>query len=161
MLLDSLNMDQPDHWLVTWGFEGEQFAVLRSYAEEISFPARATIFAEGDPSDGMYLVLEGMALVITTGDDGKEHTLSIVTEGQSFGELGMLIGQPRNATVAAGLDVRLLKITPDTLARLEEEEPTLMLKMYKTLAQTLAEQWVRSGPWIHRPHKERKHDESA
>jgi signal-transduction protein with cAMP-binding, CBS, and nucleotidyltransferase domain len=145
MFLDSLPLDQVEHWLVTWGFEGEAFDTLKSYAEEISFPARATIFSQGDPSDGMYLVLEGMALVIKTNAEGVEETVSIVTEGQSFGELGLLVGQPRLATVAAGLDVRLLKITPGMMDRLEKERPELMLRLYKALAQTLAEQWMRAG----------------
>jgi len=153
MFLDSIPIDQPDHWLVTWGFEGEAFESLRSYAEEVSFPARATIFREGDPPDGMYLVLEGMALVFTYDEDGSEQTLSIVTEGQSFGEIGLLIGQPRNATVAAGLDVRLLKITPEILEKLEQEKPELILQMYKTLAQTLADQWMRGGPWVGKKRK--------
>ena len=148
MFLDTFPIDQPDHWLVTWGFAGEEFEVLRTYAEEVSYPARATIFAEGDPSDGMYLVLEGMVLVFTYDEEGKERTLSIVTEGQSFGELGLLIDQPRNATVAAGLEVKLLRLTPEKLQELEDEKPTLVMKMYKTLAQTLAEQWMRGGPWV-------------
>jgi len=148
MFLDSIPIDQPDHWLVTWGFEGEAFESLRRYAEEVSFPARATIFREGDPPDGMYLVLEGMALVFTHDAEGNAQALSIVTEGQSFGEIGLLVGQPRNATVAAGLDVRLLKITPDVLDKLEQEKPELILKMYKTLARTLADQWMRGGPWV-------------
>jgi CRP-like cAMP-binding protein len=153
MFLDIFPIDQPDHWLVTWAFGGEDFEDLRTYADEVSYPARATIFSEGDPSDGMYLVLEGMVLVVTVDDEGKEHTLSIVTEGQSFGELGLLIGGPRFATVAAGLDVKLLKITPDKLDQLEREKPVLVMKMYKMLAQTLAEQWMRSGPWVGGQHK--------
>jgi CRP-like cAMP-binding protein len=148
MFLDMFPIDQPDHWLVTWGFAGEEFEALRAYAEEVSYPARATIFSEGDASDGMYLVLEGMVLVFTHDEDGKERTLSIVTEGQSFGELGLLINQARHATVAAGLDVKLLKITPAQLERIEKEQPALVMKMYKTLAQTLAEQWMRGGPWV-------------
>ena len=147
MFLDSF-IDQPDHWLVTWSFAGEEFEALREYAQEISYPARATIFSEGDPSDGMYLVLEGMVLVFTVDETGKERTLAIVTEGQSFGELGLLVNQPRHATVAAGLDVKLLKITPAQLEQLEKERPALVMKMYKSLAQTLAEQWMRGGPWV-------------
>ncbi len=147
MFLDSLPIDEADHWLVTWSFEGEAFEALRAHAQEVSFPARATIFSEGDPSDGMYLVVEGMALVIRRNAAGVEQTIGIVTEGQSFGELGLLVVQPRTATVAAGLEMKLLKITPETLAKLEREKPELVMRMYKALAQTLAEQWVRSGPW--------------
>jgi len=98
----------------------------------------------------MYLILEGMALIFTTDSKGDEYALSLVTEGQSFGELGLLTGQPRSASVAAGLDVRLLKITPDALARLETEHPELIMQIFKSLARTLAEQWIRVGPWAHR-----------
>jgi len=153
MLLDTI-IDQPDHWLVTWGFEGEAFEILRRYAEEVSYPARATVFSEGAPPDGMYLILKGMALVIARDASGTERTLSIVTEGQSFGELGLLIGQPRTATVAAGLDLRLLKITPGTLEQLEKERPDLMMRVYKRLAQSLADQWMHGGPWVGRQREE-------
>ena len=145
--LDDFSLENARHWLVTWGFAGKEFETMRSYAQEISFPARATIFAQGDPSDGMYLVLEGMVLIFTRETAGTEHTIAIVTEGQSFGELGLLVGKPRQETAAAGLDVRLLKIVPETLDQLEHEHPELMMKMYKVLAQTLADQWLRGGPW--------------
>jgi CRP-like cAMP-binding protein len=148
MFLDSLNIDQPNHWLVSWGFGGEEFEFLKNYADHIEVPARETIFSEGDESDGMYLVLEGMVLVFRTDEKGVERTLSIVTEGQSFGELGLLIGQKRFATCAAGLDVKLLKITPEMLEKLEAEKPEIVMRMYKMLAQTLAEQWMRVGPWV-------------
>jgi CRP-like cAMP-binding protein len=147
MTLDHLPVNEPDHWLVTWSYGGETFEMLRAYAEEVRYPARATIFSEGDPSDAMYLILEGMALVIRADEQGEERTLSLVTEGQSFGEVGVLLGQPRHATIAAGLDMRLLKITPAVLQRLEHEKPELMLTVYKTLAQTLADQWMRGAPW--------------
>lgn len=148
MLLDRLPLDSPlEHWLVTWSLVGEAFDTLRAFADEVRFPAGETIFRQGESSDGMYLVLEGIALIFKTDRSGDEHALSLVTEGQSFGELGLLTGQPRSASVAAGLDVRLLKITPDALARLESEHPELIMRIYKSLAQTLAEQWIRVGPW--------------
>jgi CRP-like cAMP-binding protein len=148
MLLDRLPLDRPlEHWLVTWSLVGEAFDTLRTYADEVCFQAGETIFSQGDPPDGMYLILEGMVLIFTTDRQGDEHALCLVTEGQSFGELGLLTGQPRSASVAAGLDVRLLKITPEALTRLETEHPGLIMRIYKTLAQTLAEQWIRVGPW--------------
>ncbi|MBI5961734.1 MAG: cyclic nucleotide-binding domain-containing protein [Chloroflexi bacterium] len=153
MFLDNMSVDEPNHWLVTWAYGGETFEMLRSYAEEVRYPARATIFSEGDPSDAMYLIVEGMALVTHIDENGEERTLSIVTEGQSFGEVGLLLGQPRHATIAAGLDMRLLKITPAVLQQLEKDKPGLMLTVYKTLAQTLADQWMRGAPWATKSRK--------
>ena len=145
MDLNDLNLERQAPWLVTWGFEGEDFDLLRTYADVVHYPERATIFSIGDTADAMYLVLEGIILVFDRDAQGQEHLFGIVTAGQSFGELGVLVGRPRVATCTAGTDARLLKITPDTLAALEKDRPRLMLKLYKKLAQTLADQWVHGG----------------
>lgn len=142
MSLNDLPTERIDPWLVTWDYGGETIQKIKEYAEEVHLKSGQTIFAAGQPSDAMYLVLEGMVLVLVKDSDGKEQTLSIVTEGQSFGEVGLLIKQSRLATTAAGLDTRLLKITWDTLEQLEKDRPDLLIPMYKALAQTLAEQWM-------------------
>lgn len=142
MSLNDLPTERIDPWLVTWNYGGETIQKIKEYAQEVHYKAGSTIFAAGEPSDAIYLVLEGMVLVLIKDEEGKEQTLSIVTEGQSFGEVGLLIKQSRLATTAAGLDTRLLKITWETLERLEKDRPDLLIPMYKALAQTLAEQWM-------------------
>jgi CRP/FNR family cyclic AMP-dependent transcriptional regulator len=142
MTLQNLPVEKLDPWLVTWGFGGEAFKAVQGYAEIVTVPARTTIFSEGDASDSMYLILEGMAIVLKKDERGVEQTVSIIAEGQSFGEVGLLAGQKRMATVAAGLDVKLLKITPATLEKLEKDRPDLMMQLYKRLAQTFADQWI-------------------
>ncbi|NDJ85288.1 MAG: cyclic nucleotide-binding domain-containing protein [Chloroflexi bacterium] len=146
MTLDDISNDMPtekmDPWFVTWDFGGKSIDAIRKHAEEMELKAGSTIFAEGDSSDAMYFVLEGMVLVLTKDEKGKEQTVSIITEGQSFGEIGLLCRQSRLATTAAGLDVKLLKVTLETLERLEKEEPSTIIQIYKVLAQTLAEQWM-------------------
>lgn len=138
--------EQPDFWEVTWKFEDDSFETLRALGKEQTYKARATVFAQDDKADGMYLVLDGFALVIATDPDtGISHTVGIVTQGQSFGELGLLVEQPRLATVAAGTDLRVLKITPKILASLESDSPKTASVLYKTLARTLAEQLISRG----------------
>src|SRR6185436_14102389 len=117
-----------------------------SFAEEKHYRARSNVFKKGEESDGMYLVLNGYALVIAIDDvTGDERTVGITTPGQSFGELGLLIQQPRLATVSAGTDLDVLKITPESLAALEEREPSIASQMYKRLARTLASQLISQG----------------
>nr|MBN1229370.1 cyclic nucleotide-binding domain-containing protein [Anaerolineae bacterium] len=77
-----------DFWEVSWKFEGEEFKILQDMAEELKFPAQTNIFVEGDHPDGMYLVLDGYALVIKVDEQGVERAVGIVAQGQSFGELG-------------------------------------------------------------------------
>jgi CRP/FNR family transcriptional regulator, cyclic AMP receptor protein len=132
-------------WLVTWSLGVTSLESVSAYAEEATYPAGTTIFSRGDMSDAMYLVLEGTVLILIQDDNGTEQTASIVSTGQSFGEVGLLINQQRLATAVAGIDLKLLKITHDALVRLEVEEPAFMVKVYKRLAQTLAEQWMLSA----------------
>ena len=141
-MADDIQKEDIDPWFVTWKL-GDQFLdTVRTYAEEINLGAGTTIFSAGDASDAMYLVLEGMVLVLTHDENGQEHTVSIISEGQSFGEIGLLVKQPHSATTAAGMDVRLLKITETSLKKLEDAKPEIMMQIYKVLATSLAEQWM-------------------
>jgi CRP-like cAMP-binding protein len=127
-------------WEVTWKFEDDSFETLQTIAEHLTFPAGTTIFKEGDPADGMYLILEGSALIIRKTQSGEERTVAIVTAGQSFGEIGLLIDRPRTATAAAGTELEALKITKVALDLLHKSAPDIAYMMYQVLARSLAEQ---------------------
>jgi CRP-like cAMP-binding protein len=136
--------NKEDVWEVTWKFADESFETLRTIAEERVYKAGTTIFREGDRADGMYLVLEGAALIIRKTSTGEERTVAIVSEGQSFGELGLLVDRPRQATVAAGTELRVLKITQSVLELLHKSAPDMAFMMYQVLARSLAEQLLRT-----------------
>ena len=131
-----------DFWEVTWKFEGKDFDTLRSLVDDLKFDAQVDIFKQGEEADGMYLVLEGFALVIRTEEDGSEHTIGIVSQGQSFGELGLLNNRPRTGTVAAGTELHVLRITPEQLETLEKDHPKVAASLYKQLARSMADQLV-------------------
>jgi len=140
-----------DVWEVTWKFEDDSFETLQTIAEEHQYRAGATVFNEGDAPDGMYLVLEGAALVIRRTETGEERTVGIVTQGQSFGELGLLVDRPRQGTVVAGTELRVLKITRPVLELLHKSAPDMAFMMYQVLAKSLAEQLLRTQD-MQRPH---------
>ncbi len=142
MGLSEIPTEKIDPWLVTWDYGGASLSIIKDYADIVDYPAGTTIFSVGDDSDAMYLVLEGMILVLVKDSKGKEQTVSIITEGQSFGEIGLLINQPRLATTAAGIHTKLLRITSGTLETLEKEHPSTIINLYKILAKTLAAQWI-------------------
>lgn len=142
-------MIEPKFWEVTWRFEDESFEVLQSNGEELTYEARATIISEGSPAEGMYLVLSGFALVMVRDpQSGSSRTIGIVEQGQSFGELGLLVRRPHMATVIAGTDLRVLKITPRVLEEIEVEAPHVSIALYKKLASTLAERIVNTSDLI-------------
>jgi CRP/FNR family transcriptional regulator, cyclic AMP receptor protein len=57
------------------------------------------VFFQGDPSDSLYIVVKGSVKVAKASDDGHEKILDILGTGEIFGELAMLDGHPRSATV--------------------------------------------------------------
>lgn len=142
MSINNIPTENLDPWLIAWDLNNEMLEVLKNHAELMDVPARTTIFEEGDEVGAMYLVLSGMVLVLKKDDKGNEQTVSIIVENQSFGEVGLMVNQPRLATVAAGIDCQILKITPETLDKLESEHPLIVTHIYKNLARSFAEQWV-------------------
>jgi CRP-like cAMP-binding protein len=59
-----------------------------------------TIIREGETADAFYILDAGEVLVTST-KDGFEQTVGVLRQGSYFGELGLLSGQPRAATVKA------------------------------------------------------------
>lgn len=65
-----------------------------------------TVFSEGDPGDGMYVVLGGKVR-IHRALNGREVTLAVLGQGEFFGEMSLLDHRPRSATAEAVGDTEL------------------------------------------------------
>jgi CRP-like cAMP-binding protein/Zn-dependent protease len=77
------------------------------------FPAGQTVMSEGDPGDRYYLVREGQAEVSIGGG-----TIRRLGRGEAFGELALLYGHPRTATVTAATDLVLAGLGREDFLRL-------------------------------------------
>ena len=72
-------------------------------------PGQAVI-REGDLPDAFYVISTGEAVVVQRDPNGAEHVVNTLKEGQYFGELGMLRGERRNATVRARTSLEVIAI---------------------------------------------------
>ena len=72
------------------------------------------ILRQGDPPDRFYIIIDGFVTVSHKLSDGREQTIAHLTSGDYFGEIGLLDGTPRIATVTALTDVKLLSFDRDT-----------------------------------------------
>ena len=82
-------------------------ALLLQNARMVRFEANQAIVREGDPGDAFYLVKEGRVRVHTT-CDGQQVHLAYLDDGGCFGEVALLSGRPRTATVVADSACTLL-----------------------------------------------------
>ena len=96
---------------------------------EIPHPAGTVIAREGEPGVGLFILLDGTAEVSIGGR--KKATLG---PGEFFGEIALLDGGPRTATVMAKTDVNMLGLTEWVFRGLMSEHPTIALKTLQQMA---------------------------
>jgi CRP-like cAMP-binding protein len=82
-----------------------QRRTVARHAQTAELPAGVELIREGEPGDALFVIIEGEAVVQ---QDGVE--LSRVGPGAYFGELAILDGEPRSATVVAATDVKVAVI---------------------------------------------------
>jgi CRP-like cAMP-binding protein/predicted acylesterase/phospholipase RssA len=84
--------------------------LLMDAVEEVHLPPSTYLFRAGEPADGIYIVQSGTLHVLVMEAGVVQQLLATVTAGEVLGEMGVLYGQPRSATVRAVSDARLLKV---------------------------------------------------
>ncbi|WP_029012907.1 Crp/Fnr family transcriptional regulator [Niveispirillum irakense] len=106
-----------------------EFARLRRVAAE------ERIFAKGDPGDSLYVLLRGRVAVQTESPDAKLMLLNILDAGAVFGEIAMLDGGERTATVMAQEASELLRIDRRDFMPFLETRPDLCIRLMGVLCQ--------------------------
>src|SRR3954447_5453660 len=98
---------------------------LRSVIDKLApvgYAKGSLIIREGDAAGPMYVIEKGRARVFT-GLNGKERNLAFYREGDFFGELSILNGSPRAASVEAFTDCELLALKPGAVRDLRNRFP--------------------------------------
>jgi CRP/FNR family cyclic AMP-dependent transcriptional regulator len=103
------------------------------------FPKKTQIVVEGDPSHSMYFILDGRVKVYLDDDSGKEIVVNIHEKGQFFGELGLIEGIPRTASVTTMDDTRLGILNESDFHKLMMRYPQFAMKMMHNLVTRLRE----------------------
>ncbi|GEM_PF-1301030 len=84
---------------------------IADHLEEVSFKKDDIIIKEGDEGDGFYIIEDGLVNVLASLPDEDENIkLSRLKKGDYFGEMSLITGAPRSATIVAETDVKLLKL---------------------------------------------------
>jgi predicted acylesterase/phospholipase RssA/CRP-like cAMP-binding protein len=83
---------------------------LMPHLESVFLPGGETLFRTGDLGDSMYIVLSGRLRVYLEHSNGTVEVIREIARGESVGELALLTGKPRSATVRAIRDSELAKL---------------------------------------------------
>jgi CRP-like cAMP-binding protein len=114
------------------GFDESQCEQIAGACQELAVEAGATLTAEGEFGYAMFAVLEGTADVSQKG----EH-IRTLAPGDVFGEIAVLFGGQRTATVVATSPMRLVMLFNGELARLDHDVPQLADELRRVIGERL------------------------
>jgi CRP/FNR family transcriptional regulator, cyclic AMP receptor protein len=100
---------------------------------------REVLFEAGDVADGCYWLEQGLLKVSIASPRGEERILTILGPGSIVGELAMIDGQPRSATVVAIQDSKLSFISREAFINCLREYPEIYIDLVSTLVSRLRE----------------------
>ena len=110
-----------------------ELARFTAVVREREYPKNSVILFEDDPGDALYIVSGGQVKVVLIGEDGREVILSVLSDGDFFGEMSLIDDEPRSAHVIAMKDSALLVLRRDDFQQQIQQLPSIALKVLKVL----------------------------
>lgn len=109
------------------------------------YPMDDFVFYQGEKGYSLYLLLKGkVGVYINNNFDGGEYLLSELNEGDVFGEMSVISGVIRSATVRALTDIAVLKINKEHFGEFLTLEPRYAENLLKTIAKRYYETTEKS-----------------
>ncbi len=102
------------------------------------YQAGDTIFSEGDTGDAWFVLYRGAVEVLKHGEAGEKKITRLGPQA-CFGEISILDGSPRSATIRATEDSIVFRVTRDAFARLIDDDHLVAYKLIHQMAILLAE----------------------
>jgi len=111
---------------------------LAPYVERVALAGGEELFAQGDPSDALYLVASGRVTSLRLRPGAEPERLETMRAGHAVGEVGILTGAGRGASVRADERTVLYRLSHDALQRMARDDPRTAAALYQWLAQRMA-----------------------
>jgi len=113
------------------------FEALVSTFSRQQFTRGETLVEEGGPGGSVFIIEEGRVRISLKGADGREVTLAYLTDGDCFGEMSMLDGEPRSAQADAIEPTSVLVGTREDFIRSLEADPRIAMTLLVTMSRRL------------------------
>lgn len=121
------------------GLSSDELERIAAVAIARSFPKGSRVFHEGDASDACYIIRSGEVRVSREHSDGRAIALATLGQGEIVGELAMLDGEVRSASVEALSDLELLALAAKDMRGLLERNPEITAKLVVALTRRVRE----------------------
>jgi NTE family protein/lysophospholipid hydrolase len=114
-----------------------QLDYIKKHAEWIHLNRGEILCRQGDPGDCLYIVISGKVQIVREEEDHEKKKLNEAGRGEILGEMALLTGGLRSASIMATRDSYLAKIPGAAFEKLAVEHPWAILSIGRTLAQRI------------------------
>ncbi|MGH8802347.1 MAG: cyclic nucleotide-binding domain-containing protein [Casimicrobiaceae bacterium] len=118
--------------------EDERATLAQALTTEL-YAEGDTVFMAGEPADSLYLLAAGRVDIVGADPQGAPHRFATLTAPAYFAEMGLLLGQPRSATVIANGEARCYRLDKAGFDRIIRARPALVEQLAAILAERQAE----------------------
>jgi CRP-like cAMP-binding protein len=130
------------------GLSTNEVAQVERGIHERRFKAGETVFDEGMPGAGMYIVREGEVVIRKMIGESHEVDLAVVREKSFFGEMALIDEMPRSASAIARTEAILYAFCKPDLENLLERNPHLAAKILNNVARMVCKRLVKTNDLV-------------
>ena len=112
----------------------EAIDALAAGATEVPYSAGATIFLEGDPAPGLFVLEDGVVKISRVSLEGREYIMHLVGPGESFNDVAAMDGGSNPGTAIAKTAVVVWKLSRSDLRRVAQRHPELVWAFVEDMA---------------------------
>jgi CRP/FNR family cyclic AMP-dependent transcriptional regulator len=121
------------------GLSEQELAAVERQAVRKRYKRKTVIIEHGDLANTLYFMLSGKVKIYVMGEDGKEIVFRERGPGSYLGELALLAGGKRTASVETLEDSEFLVLTQDSFNRIMAEHPSIAQTLLRDLARRTCE----------------------
>ncbi len=118
--------------------EESDYGVLEPFMFRYDYDKDAVVFKEGTHGGYMFFIVDGEVEVIKQFDT-KKHTIAELGPGRSVGEMSLIDGSPRSATVKAKTNLSLIVLKREDFQKLLEDHPQVANRILMGIANLLSQ----------------------
>ncbi len=115
----------------------EQILKLAESSSRHLYSKGEILVNQGDSGDSLLIISDGSVEVYVSDNSGRKTHLADLHEGDYFGEMSLLTGEPRSASVSAASETEVIVVRKDGLADLLETEPSILEPLSEMLEKRL------------------------
>jgi sigma-B regulation protein RsbU (phosphoserine phosphatase) len=121
------------------GLDEPAVDMLRHFAVKKTYPANHVLCDEGQVAETLFVVMSGRVVISRNIEGDEDFVLGVLGPGGFFGEMALLTGEARAATVTTIMETDVLEITKEQFEQVFSASPAMARTILQTLAHTITE----------------------